>query len=90
MLHICDNTFCVRFSHLFEGTQQDNINDMLAKGRAADKHGELNPKAKITTKQAQQIRTLYATGEYTTRGLAKQFGLASKSSIGSILKGKSW
>ena len=32
-LHRCDNTRCVRFSHLFEGTQTDNMRDAARKGR---------------------------------------------------------
>lgn len=31
--HACDNPPCCRPSHLFKGTQRDNIHDMLAKGR---------------------------------------------------------
>jgi hypothetical protein len=33
VLHSCDNTFCVNPDHLFVGTQDDNIQDMIAKGR---------------------------------------------------------
>lgn len=32
-LHKCDNTMCINPSHLFIGTQADNINDMNNKGR---------------------------------------------------------
>lgn len=32
--HHCDNPRCVRVDHLFLGTPEDNIHDMLAKGRA--------------------------------------------------------
>jgi|SRR6185295_118289 len=32
-LHKCDNPPCVRFSHLFEGTQKTNLEDMTKKGR---------------------------------------------------------
>lgn len=31
--HTCDTPACVRFEHLWLGTQQDNLADMRAKGR---------------------------------------------------------
>lgn len=31
--HACDNPACVRPDHLFLGTQQDNVDDKMAKGR---------------------------------------------------------
>ena len=33
LLHKCDNPRCVRFEHLFEGTQRANILDAIHKGR---------------------------------------------------------
>jgi hypothetical protein len=42
-LHRCDVPLCVRNddeqSHLFEGTQADNMRDMIAKGRQRNGHG---------------------------------------------------
>lgn len=39
--HHCDNTACVRPDHLFIGTQQDNMDDMISKNRQA---GQFQPK----------------------------------------------
>jgi hypothetical protein len=33
--HHCDNPICIRPSHLFDGDQAANIQDMVAKGRAS-------------------------------------------------------
>jgi hypothetical protein len=33
VLHKCDNRLCVRPSHLFLGTNQENMDDRMAKGR---------------------------------------------------------
>ena len=39
--HKCDNRKCVRPDHLFAGTQRENIDDMVAKGRSLK--GDRNP-----------------------------------------------
>lgn len=42
VLHSCDNRSCVRPDHLFLGTQLDNINDMMKKGRDNKARGDRN------------------------------------------------
>lgn len=78
VLHHCDNRACVRPSHLFLGTQSDNIRDMYAKGRRP------LHLVKLTDEQAAEIRTL--GGTVTQQRLAKQFGV-SPSYVSMILAG---
>ena len=67
VLHACDIRHCVNPDHLFLGTQMDNSNDMIRKGRARHPGmpGPKNPSSKLTWKQARQIRHLYATGDFS-------------------------
>ena len=85
--HHCDNPGCVNPDHLYFGTNRDNINDMMKRGRTA--HGEKNGNTSLSEDEVSQIRFLYAQGNTTSRRLAKQFGVG-KSTILRILKGKSW
>lgn len=57
--HSCDNPICVNPSHLFVGTQLDNVRDMHAKGRARKRapKGEASPAAKLTDQDVRMIRT---------------------------------
>lgn len=89
VLHVCDNPGCVRPSHLFTGTQADNVRDMTAKGRARKARGERAAHAKLTATQVRIIRERYAAGNETTRSLGAEFGV-SNNSISAILRRKSW
>lgn len=87
--HRCDNKRCVRPSHLFVGSQQDNMDDARRKGRMASRPGETNPKAKLTADQVAAIRAS-ATGRYGERSaIARQWGI-STGHVSKILKGDVW
>lgn len=78
VLHSCDNPRCVRFSHFFEGTQQDNIADMKRKGRARNgiDAGWRHPGRKLSAAQVSEIRALNASGEFRQHELASRFGVS--------------
>ena len=72
-LHKCDTRACVRFEHIFEGTNADNVRDRNIKQRQS--RGEGRPTAKLTEDKAREIMRRKAEG-CTTRDLAKEFGVS--------------
>ena len=90
--HHCDNPPCVRPSHLFLGTQLDNVRDCITKGRANQearvRRGIQNGRSKLTEDQVREIRTRRARGE-TLRRLSLSFGV-SMTAINNIEHGKLW
>lgn len=90
--HICDNPLCVRPSHLFLGTDQDNHNDCVAKGRAVFPpvlRGVSHPMAKLTEPQVLEIRRLLDMGNLTYAAIGQIVGV-TKSTIFRINREKSW
>lgn len=78
VLHKCDNPRCVKPSHLFLGTQGDNIRDMISKNRR-DIKGERGSAAKITNLQALLIRA----DKRTCNDIAEEYGV-TKGTIAKI------
>jgi DNA-binding XRE family transcriptional regulator len=100
VLHHCDNRACVkadpdpRKSHLFLGTQADNIIDMYSKGRQAKweltrRKGEANGSAKLKIEQVKEIRRLFRPRFMGYRQLAEKFGV-SRHTIAAIVRGVIW
>lgn len=85
VLHGCDTPRCVL--HTFTGTQQDNIDDMRAKGRMP--LGEKRAFAKLTADDVREIRRTYATGEADSRELAQRYAV-SPCTILKIIHRKKW
>jgi hypothetical protein len=91
VLHKCDNRKCFNPSHLFLGTNQDNIDDMVAKGRGNG--GQLRPTngnhwRKVSPEEVREIRHLHTEG--TSRNeLAKRFPIGA-SNMWCIIRRKTW
>jgi hypothetical protein len=57
VLHSCDNPACLNPDHLFLGTQRDNIQDCVRKGRwRGGAPGEKHGNCKLTQEQVLKIR----------------------------------
>lgn len=88
VLHQCDMPPCINPDHLFLGTQLENMQDMFAKGRQPNLHGEKNPNVKLTAADVSVIRE--ADGYYGILSkLGRQFGV-SATMILNIRSGKNW
>jgi len=86
--HECDNPSCVNPEHLFLGTHQDNMDDMVAKGRSPKQRGEAASTHVLTEKQAQYILDFHHYHGSLTM-LAKKFGV-DISTVFYVKSGKSW
>jgi len=90
-----DNRACCNPAHLFAGTSQDNVRDMMAKGKwhhppFTDMHqrGERHSHAKLTDAQVAEIRRRYVPHKHKlTKTLADEFGV-SKNHIRNLAQGK--
>lgn len=88
VLHHCDQPSCVNPSHLFLGTQADNMADMFAKGRGRSLRGENHGRAKLTENSVFEIRKRYSDGE-SQKSIAVAFGV-SRPNISYIVTKKRW
>lgn len=75
VLHKCDNTLCVRPSHLFLGTHTDNMRDCIKKGRGNKARGERVTNSKLTESQVLHMRKLDSCGHASSQ-LSRKFGVA--------------
>jgi len=83
VLHRCDRRNCVRPSHLFLGTQFDNLRDASRKGRIA--WGERHGHATLTRDIVLAIRHT----KELQRIVAQRFGI-SQSTVSEIRNRKAW
>jgi len=90
VLHKCDNPPCCNPNHLYAGTAQDNMDDVVERSRRTwhGQKGEFHPRAKLTEEQVRFIRSqVFRRGDRTR--IAKRFGV-SVSLVGMIINRKVW
>lgn len=85
--HRCDVRICVNPEHMFLGTPQDNMTDMVKKGRSGRLPGQLNGRAKLTPEQVAEIRRRHRHG--LGSALAREYGVAP-TQLREIVHGESW
>ena len=86
--HKCDNHLCINPEHLFLGTHQDNMRDMIIKGRQgfyASHKGEEHGCSKLTDEDVLKIRY----DKRYCREIALDYGVAL-CTIARIKKGVAW
>lgn len=87
-LHTCDNPPCVNPAHLYEGDQQDNMQDRTNRHRGHIPKGHVNGRAVLDNEQVLVIKRRLQNGA-TCVSIAKDFRV-SRSAINSIKRGKNW
>lgn len=85
VLHRCDVRNCVNPSHLFLGSQQDNSQDAIKKGRWIV--GEKNPAHKLSNALVKEIRATLACP--ITHDVALRYNV-TKATLRNVLVGKTW
>ena len=94
--HTCDVKLCVRPDHLWCGTQKQNMDDMIAKGRAAkgeqlnhhSQKGSLNYAAKLDEFVVVEIKRLLEEG-ISQAEVARKTGV-TRANVWNIKHKKSW
>ena len=99
VLHTCDTPACVNPQHLFLGTNQDNITDMMSKGRHVAggqrsgvqykyEFGEGHHNAKLQASDIIRIRAMVVGGKSYSH-IAKSERI-SITTVHKIVKRKTW
>jgi hypothetical protein len=86
--HRCDNPACARPSHLFLGTHDENMADMVAKGRGRGAPGARNGNVRLNEDGVYEIRRRRKAGE-TQKAIARRLGVDPRT-VRDVLSGRTW
>lgn len=85
--HTCDNRRCVRYDHLFLGTNDDNMKDASKKRRVHE--GEANGLATLTWEEVYSMRRDREAYKLTYIVLADKYGVAEMTAW-NIVNKRTW
>lgn len=85
VLHKCDNRSCVNPSHLYNGTNMDNVQDRVNRGNQL--LGEDVPVSKLNEGDAEEIRERYESEDVTQQELAEEYDI-SQSNVSRVINGE--
>lgn len=87
VLHHCDNPKCVRPSHLFLGTHQDNQHDKARKGRGCK--GIKNGRCVLSEEVVRTIRRVYIPGKFGATRIARALNV-NRNSVDHVIQRQTW
>jgi hypothetical protein len=87
VLHKCDNPLCVRPDHLFLGTRQANMRDMITKERQC--RGEAKSNSKLSALAVRIARRLNLEHRMSIKDIASVFSV-DRRVMYDVIKGRSW
>lgn len=89
--HRCDNPPCCNPAHLFLGSNRDNVDDMVKKGRApgGTSKGEAHGGSKLSDAKVLEIRRIWGEGKTKQRELAALYGV-DQQVIWSVVNRRTW
>jgi len=82
--HKCDNKLCVNPQHLFVGTCDDNLKDMVRKGRGAGATGKSNGNGKLSDRNVDEIRMWHSVTGAALKTIAGNYGISESHTRGII------
>ena len=88
VLHECDVPACMNPAHLFSGSQKDNVQDCIAKGRRVVLRGELSGPAILTQAAVNRLREDFLEGA-TISSLSRLNGV-SRTTIRRAIRSVTW
>lgn len=86
--HTCDNPSCIEPTHLFLGTQKDNMDDMRHKGREPSRVGQNNGCSRLKDGEVAYIKKMLELG-FLQKDIAEDFDVTQQL-ISRIKNNKAW